>query len=71
MSPSADIILHSGMSLLEAQRVARSANMYLIGNGYDIRVSPIIPPGWYEIPIKVMVASPTSGRVCTGQQVAA
>jgi hypothetical protein len=71
MPKPADIILHSGMSLLEAQSVAKAADMYLIGNGYDIRVSPIIPPGWYEIPIKVMVASPTSGRVCTGQQVAA
>lgn len=59
-----NIRLHSGLSLLEAHQVARTAGMHLIDNGLgDVRVSPIIPPGWRAIPIKVKVTAPNHGRV--------
>ena len=67
----AEVIPHSGLTLLEAYRVARAAGMYLIGNGFDVKIAPFIPPGWREIPIKVKVASPTRGNICTLEQVAA
>lgn len=71
MTKPNDIVLHSGITLLEAYRAARAANMFLIGNGFDVKVSPIVPPGWREIPIRVKVTAPDSGRVCTGERVAA
>lgn len=61
----AKIHLTPGLSLLEAYRVAQRAGMHLISDGIDIKVSPIIPPGWREIPLKVKVASPTHGRIVT------
>ncbi len=70
MAP-ADIRLHSGITLIEAYRVAQAAGMHLIGNGYDVKVSPIIPPGWREIPMRVKIAAPTRGNVCTDDRVAA
>lgn len=73
--PSADDYSHpadfSFTDLVEAYRVAKAADMYLIGNGFDIKVSPIIPPGWREIPLRVKTAAPDRGCVCTDQQIAA
>lgn len=71
MDNPANIAPHSGVTLLEAYRAAKAAGMYLIGNGFDIKVSPFIPPGWREIPLKVKVTAPDSGRVCTGERAAA
>ena len=67
----AEIIPHSGITLLDAYRLAKGASMYLIGNGYDVRISPIIPPGWREIPLRVKVAAADRGHVCTDTRVAA
>lgn len=67
-----EILLHSGLTLLEAHQVAKAAGMHLIDNGLgDVKVSPIVPPGWRKIPIRVKVTSPTSGRVCTDAREAA
>lgn len=70
--PGAQIHLTPGISLLEAFQVARTANMHLIADDRgEVRVSPIILPGWRAIPLRVKVTSPTNGYVCTGEQVAA
>lgn len=62
-----DICLHSGLSLLEAHQVARTAGMHLIDNGMgDVRVSPIIPPGWRAIPLRVKITAPDRGCVVVG-----
>lgn len=46
--------------------------MHLIDNGLgDVRVSPIIPPGWREIPIKIKVTAPNRGLVTIAERVAA
>lgn len=67
-----EILLHSGLTLLEAHQVAQKADMYLIDNGLgDVKVSPIVPPGWRKIPIRVKVTGPTRGRVCTDAREAA
>ena len=67
-----EIIPHSGLTLLDALRAARDAGMHLIDNGLgDVRISPIIPPGWRAIPIKVKVTAPDRGRVVIAEQVAA
>jgi hypothetical protein len=66
----ADIVLTPGLTLFEAYRVARAANMHLICDGFNIKVSPIIPPGWREIPLRVKSATPDAG-VCTCEQIAA
>lgn len=46
-----NITLHSGISLLDAHRVAREAGMYLETDGFRIVVSPQILPGWREVPM--------------------
>ncbi len=46
-----DILLHSGLSLLDAYRVAREAGMYLVTDGRTVVVSPMILPGWREVPM--------------------
>ena len=70
-----EIIPHSGLTLLDALGAlgaARDAGMHLIDNGLgDVRISPIIPPGWRAIPIKVKVTAPDRGRVVIAEQVAA
>lgn len=63
----AEIIPHSGLTLLDAHALAKNAGMHLIGNGLEVKISPIIPPGWREIPIKVRVTSPATGRVVAQQ----
>lgn len=47
-----DTRLHPGITLREAYEAAARAGMYLIDNGLgDVRVAPIIPPGWRQIPM--------------------
>jgi hypothetical protein len=46
-----NILLHSGISLLEAHRVAKAAGMYLVTDGRTVVVSPLILPGWREVPL--------------------
>lgn len=67
----AQIHLTPGLSLLDAYRVAREAGMHLISNGFDVKVSPIIPPGWREIPLRVKVTGPDTGRLETSERAAA
>ena len=65
-----EIIPHSGLTLLEAQTLAHAHGMHLVEIDGEIRISPIIPPGAREIPIKVKIASPTTGRVVVAQEAA-
>lgn len=67
----ADIRLHSGITLLEAWRAANDAGMHLISNGVDVKVSPIIPPGWRAIPLRVKVTAPDRGIVQIAERQAA
>lgn len=67
----ADIHLTPGITLLEAYRVACDAGMHLIGDGFEVKVSPIIPPGWRVIPIKVKITAPDRGRIEPGADRAA
>lgn len=67
----AQIHLTPGLTLLDAYRVAQEADMHLISDGLEVKVSPIVPPGWRKIPLRVKVTSPTRGCVCTDEQVAA
>jgi hypothetical protein len=73
--PAAQIHLTPGLTLLDAYRAAQSAGMYLINNGFDVKVSPIIPPGWREIPLRIKTTAPRigqpGGHVCTTEQEAA
>lgn len=67
-----EIIPHTGLTLLEAYRTAKAAHMVLVANGNgDVRIAPQVLPGWREIPLKVKIAAPDRGTVCTGEQVAA
>lgn len=67
----AQIHLTPGLTLLDAYRVAQEADMHLISDGLEVKVSPIVPPGWRKIPLRVKVTSPTRGCVCTDERVAA
>lgn len=68
----ANVLLHSGITLLDAYRAARDAGMHLIQTAAgDVLVSPIIPPGAREIPIRVKVTAPDHGRVVIAERVAA
>ena len=66
----AEIIPHSGLSLLDAFALAQAHGMHLIEINGDVRISPIIPPGARAIPLKVKVTSPTTGRVVIGTPLA-
>lgn len=48
-----DIRLLDCMTLREAHQVAEDAGMYLIHDGREVKVSPIIPPGWRRVLIKL------------------
>lgn len=52
-----------GITLIEAQRAARAANMHLIHDGKRVKVSPIIPPGWRKVITKVKITAPDRGTV--------
>lgn len=39
-------------------RAAQAAGMYLISNGHKVVVSPIVPPGFVKIAVKIKVRSP-------------
>jgi len=65
------IALYPGLTLLEAHRIAKTAGMYLVSDGHDVRISPIILPGWREVPMVVKITAPDRGNVCTGERVAA
>jgi len=65
------IALYPGLTLLEAKRIAKTAGMYLVTDGKDVRISPIILPGWREVPMVVKITAPDRGYVCTDEQVAA
>ena len=68
----AEIHLTPGITLLEAFQVAQAAHMHLVADDRgEVRVSPIILPGWRAIPLRVKVTSPTRGNVCTDERVAA
>ena len=47
------IIPMLSMTVLEAFRLARANRMYLIDNGVHTIISPIIPPGYREIPLRI------------------
>ncbi len=59
----AEIIPHSGLTLLQSLMLAREHGMHLIEIGGEVKISPIIPPGAREIPIKVKIVAPDRGRV--------
>lgn len=40
-------------TLIEVVRAAQAAGMHLIHDGREIKVSPIIPPGWREVVVKI------------------
>lgn len=42
------------MPQLEVVRAAHARGMHLIHNGRRMVVSPVIPPGWREVVIKVV-----------------
>ena len=67
----AEIHLTPGLTLLEAFQVAQDAGMYLVSDGREVRVSPIILPGWYQVPLRIKVTAPERGRIDLSQQVAA
>lgn len=68
----ADIILLTpGLTLLEAYQIAQDANMHLISEGHEVKVSPIIPPGWREIPLRVRITAPDRDQIDYRMAVAA
>lgn len=46
-----EILLHSGLSLLEARRVADAAGMFLVTDGRTVVVAPQVLPGWWPVPL--------------------
>lgn len=58
----AQIHLAPGLTLLEAYQVAQDAGMHLIHDGREVKVSPIIPPGWRAIPLRIKPTAAPAGR---------
>lgn len=67
----AEIILTPGLTLLEAYQVAQDAGMHLISDGREVKVSPIIPPGWRVVPVRVKITAPDRGQIDCRMAVAA
>lgn len=44
-------------TLDECAQVARQTGMHLISNGFKVVVSPIVPPGFWKIAVKVKTPS--------------
>lgn len=40
-------------TFLQIAEAAKAAGLHLIHNGHEIIVSPIVPPGWREVIVKV------------------
>lgn len=54
MTPTARILpITDTTTLDECIQAAKSAGMYLITNGFKVVVSPVIPPGFWRIAVKV------------------
>lgn len=53
-----EILLHSGLSLLEARRVADAAGMFLVTDGHTVVVAPQVLPGWWEVPLTLRRTPP-------------
>ena len=70
-APLTTIRLHSGITLLEAHQVAADAGMHLITDGFDVKVSPIVPPGWRKVPITIKITAPDRGTLPCGERSAA
>jgi hypothetical protein len=68
----AQIHLTPGLTLLDAYRAANDAGMHLIVDDRGaVRVSPIVLPGWREIPLRIKNAAPDSGPIlCAAQEAA-
>lgn len=45
--------------------------MHLISDGYEVKVSPIVPPGWRKIPLRVKITAPDRGQIDVRLAVAA
>lgn len=50
---SAQVVRFNESTLIEVVRAAKAAGMHLIHDGREIKVSPIIPPGWREVIVKI------------------
>ncbi len=51
-------------SVMDAGQLAANAGLYLICNGRESRISPIVPPGWFRLAVKVKpVATPVPGEL--------
>lgn len=47
----------SDTELLEASRQAAASHLHLITDGVNTKLSPIIPPGWYRLGVRVKDAA--------------
>lgn len=45
-------------SVLDAGQQAANAGLHLICNGFESRISPIVPPGWFRMAVKVKPTDP-------------
>jgi hypothetical protein len=59
----AAFILPDAITLAEADQVARTNDMYLITDGRRVVVSPIILPGWRQMPVRIKPAAPIDAQV--------
>lgn len=51
-------ILPDDLTVLEAAEIARAHNLHLITDGRRVVVSPIVPPGWHRLAVRIKTASP-------------
>ena len=50
--------LPEDITVLDAAHQAASAGLKLICNGRESRISPIVPPGWFRLAVKIKPAAP-------------
>ena len=59
--PAFAIIIPEETEVLAAAGQAAAAGMHLICNGKRIVISPIVPPGWFKVAVKI---KPQQERPC-------
>lgn len=69
--PTSALSIPDDMALVEIQSIAARADLYLISDGKEVKVSPHILPGWHEVPISIAQdlsgGEPVPGMSCVVQ----
>lgn len=47
------VIIPDNATVLDVARQAKASNLHIINNGQRTVLSPVVPPGWFKMAVKV------------------